>query len=316
MSSSNHSPAAPRGRAGVTLVELMVAVVIMGILTTVLWQLVRSQSSFVAFESQREDAQDNARAALDILAGDLRAAPPRGIIDAQAQSLVLAIPKAWGVVCNTASTGTQMDVVFPPLPADAFTVTATSGSGLMVNTSATSTPSWLPRPTADAARAVVDAAVAQNLAVCTSNPAGNGLMVYRFTGSNFPAAAMGQAVMFYQVVKYDVGASEGRQWVRRSTALTGANAFTMSPMAGPLKSADALAFTYYSGAAATLVAAPGTVTATLDALSRVKVKVTTASAGTYNGKSTEQADSSAVLLRNRERPLQCGDPALNPPAPC
>ena len=316
MSSNSSAPAAPRGRAGFTLVELMVAVVIMGILTTVLWQLVRSQSSFVAFESQREDAQTNARAALDIVAGDLRAVPPRGIIEAQNQSLVMAVPKAWGVVCNATSTPNQMDVVFPPLPPDAFTVTNTSGSGLMVNVSATSTPNWMPRPTADAGRAVVDAAVAQNLAVCTSNPTGAGLMVYRFTGSNFPAATLGQTVMFYQVVRYDVGASEGRQWVRRSTALTAANTFTMSPMAGPLSAADALRFTYYTGPTAVLTPAPGTVTGTLDALSRIKVKVTTASAGTYNGRSTLQVDSTAVLLRNRDRPLPCGDPALSPSPPC
>src|SRR3954468_19123043 len=181
----------------------MVALVIMGLLTTALWQIVRSQSAFVASETQREDAQDNARAAIDVLTGDLRAALPRGVIRASNTEVELALPKAWGVACGSGST-TSLTAVFPALPADAFT--RSTASGLAVNTSATTTPDWTPRPAVGGARGFVDAAAASSLAnapCSTMGAQGTDLVAYTFTGSNFPVATAGQVVMLYQLVRYD-----------------------------------------------------------------------------------------------------------------
>ena len=48
--------AAPRaGRAGFTLIELMVSLVIGGILTTILLQLMQGNSRFVSMQDQRND---------------------------------------------------------------------------------------------------------------------------------------------------------------------------------------------------------------------------------------------------------------------
>lgn len=314
MSSAN--PLRPRGRAGFTLLELMVALVIMGLLTTALWQIVRSQSAFVASETQREDAQDNARAALDILTGDLRAALPRGVIRAEDAAVELALPKAWGVACGGGS-ATSLTAVFPALPADVFT--RSNASGLVVNTSATNIPTWMPRPAVGAARGFVDASAAASLAnaPCSAMGAqGAGLVAYTFTGSNFPVATAGQVVMLYQLVRYDVAQSDSKWWLRRSTGMdaTGTS-FTMTPLAGPLPAQDSLRFTYYTGTTAVLQnPAPGTTVLTLDSLSRIKVKVVTQSSGQYQGRSNYERDSSAVLLRNRVGSLQCSDGSVG--APC
>jgi len=314
--SSANPPFAHRGRAGFTLIEMMVALVILGLLTTALWQIVRSQSAFVASETQREDAQDNARAALDILTGDLRAAVPQGVVRAGDAELELALPKAWGVACGGGN-ALSLTAVFPALPADAFT--RSSASGLAVNTAAgTAAPVWTPRPAVGVGRGVVAAAAAANLAAApcsTMGAQGAGLVAYTFTGTNFPVAAAGQVVLLYQLVRYDVSQSEGKWWLKRSTGmdLTGTT-FTMTPLAGPIPAQDSLRFTYYVNAAGTQIAAPGTTVATLDSLSRIKVKVVTQSNGQYQGRSNYERDSSVVLLRNRTTSLQCSQGVSG--APC
>jgi prepilin-type N-terminal cleavage/methylation domain-containing protein len=302
--------APPRRRAGFTILELMVALIILGLLTTVLFQLVQTQSRFVAFEGQREDAQSNGRATLDIIAGDIRAVLPQGLLVAKDSVLVMALPKAWGVVCAT-NTATQLSAVFPSMAPDAFTVMANGGTGLMVNTSATSTPNWAPRPTLDNNRPTVTAIAAAAAGTCT-NTAG-AVSAYTFTGTNFPISSAGKLMVLYQLVRYDAGQSDGKWWVRRSNGLSNANVFAMSPMAGPI-AADSLRFSYYRDAAATLVnPEPGTTTATLDALSRIKLKVTTISSSGYGGTYTRNRDSTVVLLRNRVRSLSC---ATGAPPPC
>ena len=309
MSSSNPTPA--RGRAGFTLVELMVAMVITGLLTTVIWQLVRTQSRFVAFESQREDAQANGRAALDIIAGDVRAALPQGIIAAKDSALVMALPKAWGVLC-AANTATSMTAAFPTMAADAFTVLSNDGTGAVLNASATRKPDWQPRPALNNTRATVTAITAVNVNNCAT--ASGTVSAYTITGTNFPVSAAGTLVALYQLVKYDVGESEGKWWVRRSNGLSGANTFQMVPLAGPIAARDSLRFTYYTGANAALAnPAPGTTTSTLDLLSRVKLRLTTVSSGAYGGTTSVNRDSATILLRNRVRALTCAQGA---PAPC
>ncbi len=289
----------------------MVAVVIIGLLTTALWQMVRTQSSFVAFESQREDAQENGRAALEIIAGDARGVLPQGLLVARDTVLVMALPKAWGVTCATTTT-TQVVAAFPSLSADAFTVLGNGGTGLLVNTSATSTPAWAPRPTLTGVRPTVTAAA--TVAATTCPTASGSVATYRLTGTNFPVVAAGTLVALYQLVRYDAGQSEGKWWVRRSNGLLTSSTFSMSPLAGPVPARDSVRFSYYTGPAGTLVSPePGTDTTALNALSRIKLKVITISSSSYRGAYGRSRDSAVVLLRNRVRALQC---ATGAPAPC
>lgn len=285
--------------------EMMVALVMTGVLTTALWELVRAQTRFAAVESQRQDAQSNGRAALDVIAGDLRAALPRGLIQASDDALVLALPKAWGVLCADGS-DTRMTVAFPPMGADAFTVLAHGGTGVVVNTSTTSTPVWTPRPALDDSRAVVTAAAPVPAAAAGCGSAAGSVAAYQLTGTRFPVARAGTLVALYQLVRYDVGLSEGKWWMRRSNGLSAPNAFSMAPLAGPVAARDSARFSFYGGAAATLAArAPGADTAALDTLSRIKLKVVTVSSGAYGGTRGVSRDSATVVLRNRMRALPC-----------
>src|SRR5215218_2521204 len=189
----------------------MVAMVIAAILATALWQMVRSQAAFSASESQREDAQENGRAALEIVAADIRAALPQGIVVGTDTSLALALPKAWGVVCADAAAGASITAVFPTLSTEAFNVLANNGTGVMVNTSATSTPSWSPRPTLAGNRPAVATIAAAALAGSCSTASGN-VAAYQLSGSNLPAATAGALLVLYQMVRYDVAQSDGKWW--------------------------------------------------------------------------------------------------------
>jgi len=293
--------AGPRRDGGFTMIEMLIALVIMALMTTALFKLVQTQSRIAAYQSQTEDAQENGRATIDVLTGDLRAVTPTGIISARDSAIVMALPKAWGVLCAT-STATTLTAAFPAMATDAFTVLANGGTGVMVNTSGTTTPTWAPRPTLDGNRPRV---TARANGACAGT-AGS-VNTYTFTGTNFPVANAGTLMMLYQLVRYDVGSSESKYWVRRSNGLSGDNVFSMTPLAGPLPAADSLRFTYYQRAAGSLVnPEPGTNTAILDSLTRVKVKVVTISSSSYgtNGYSRNR-DSATVQLRNRSRSLSC-----------
>lgn len=293
-------------RAGFTLVELMTALVIAGILTTVVYRLVQNQSRFVAVQGAREEAQQNARGALDIISGELRTLNPDGLIRAEAQTLEFMLPRAWGIVCNANASTTTLDVIFPDLPADAIT---TGGStGVLVDTASGDSAKWAPQAAvASTARAVVTDTTAFAVGAGGNCPATGGttsggtVRAYRLTGARFPTPRrIGNLVMLYQLVRYDVGTSDGRPWVMRSNGVSLAGSFTQQPLAGPLVHADSLRFRYYGGTGATPVT-PGTNAAQLRDVSRVRIRLAVEGRQKVGGRAQQESDSVTVLLRNRTR---------------
>ncbi|HYJ78600.1 MAG TPA: type II secretion system protein [Longimicrobiaceae bacterium] len=293
-----------RARGGFTLVEMMSALVIAGILATVIFRLVENQSRFVATQGARQEAQQNARGALDIMAGELRTLNPDGLIEAEAQSLTFMLPRGWGVVCNSTNVSTTtIDVIFPDLPADAF---GPGGSaGVLVDTAAGDSSKWAPMAVVDAgSRAVVTDTTRIDLAgggnACADASSDGTAEAFTLSGARFPAERRtGSLVMLYQLVKYDVGTSDGKWWVRRSNGVSGTT-FSQQPLAGPLAAQDSMSFTYYRGTnAATVV--PGTTRATLDDVSRIRIRVAMEGRNTVGGRAQRETDSVTVLLRNRNR---------------
>lgn len=292
-----------RARGGFTLVEMLSALVIAGILATVVFSLVQNQSRFVSEQNAREEAQQNVRGALDIMAGELRNLNPDGLIEANAASLTFMLPRGWGIVCSTNLSTTSIDVIFPDLPADAF---GPGGSaGVLVDTAAGDSSKWGPEATVSAAtRAVVTDTTRVNLAAagnaCQAANSSGTADAFTLTGARFPAARrIGSLVMLYQLVKYDVGQSDGHWWVRRSTGVSGTT-FSQQPLAGPLSAQDSLRFTYYRGTDATVVV-PGTARTTLNDVSRIRIRVAMEGRHQIGGRAQRESDSVTVLLRNRTR---------------
>ena len=72
-------PRRPLGRGGFTLIEILVALLISGLVVSSIFQVLQGNGRFVEMQSAREEVQQNARAALDLIAGDLRGVPPTAI---------------------------------------------------------------------------------------------------------------------------------------------------------------------------------------------------------------------------------------------
>jgi prepilin-type N-terminal cleavage/methylation domain-containing protein len=279
--------------AGFTFVEVMVALVISSILATVIFQLIRGQASFVSVQSAREEVQQNARGALEIISSELRTIHPSGLAAAQRNAVSFRLPRAWGISCGGGTT-TSLTAVFPAaLPAG---MTALAGiSGIMGDVTGVGPGNvYNPTPASGTVqtvtgRAVVDLTVAAN-ACSALRPVGASteVVALQFTGTNLPVVPMGNRVYLYQAVTYNVSQSGGESWISRNG----------QPLAGPLVTdTSGLVFNYWQNAGNTRLTAP-VAAANMPTVGRVAVSVRTRSRG-RGGPTQYATDSMTVLLWNR-----------------
>jgi prepilin-type N-terminal cleavage/methylation domain-containing protein len=248
-------PSEGLSRAGFTLIELLVALTIGGLLSTILFQLMQGNSRFVAMQSAREEVQQNGRASLDLIAGDLRALPSSAIQDMQPHSVRFYLPRGWGVLCNqvTATTLTAY-VIFP---AGAFPEEFRANAahwGVALEQTAD------PGASTGAYGYVRNAQRVPEGTECDAiHPdAGNASRYYTTglsVGSSLVDAALlgtgavilpGTQVMIFEEVRYDVelaSSGPGGYWLRRMSGYSG-DQRNMQPMAGPLPTDTSLVFRY------------------------------------------------------------------------
>jgi prepilin-type N-terminal cleavage/methylation domain-containing protein len=296
MSSSSR----PGPSAGFTLIEVLIALVLALIVGGVIFQVVKGQSQFVSAQTARQEVQQNARGALEILAGDLRAVPPQGLVSATATSITFLLPRAWGLSCGGGTTSTRYGI----FPADLTTTMTSMGttSGMLADT--TGAAAWGPNPGAGVSWAHVDSVAAFSLSTaggpCStirdptmSQTAVQGL---RIKGSSLPAATAGNTIFLYQYVKYDVAKVNNEEyWLRRTMGMTGTTP-QQQPLAGPLVSDQGLTFTYYQGSGTTVLPAPAY--ATLASIGRIGISVSVRNRAKTGATQTE-TQTMTVLLRNR-----------------
>jgi len=103
---SNHRRALARG---FTLVEVMITIVVAGVLGGALLALVVGQQRFYTTSDNALLAQQNIRAAVDLMAAELRMASPDDIVRAGSDSVVVRFDLVRAVVCDTLAGG-QADV--------------------------------------------------------------------------------------------------------------------------------------------------------------------------------------------------------------
>lgn len=100
---ANHDKASFTGslrrRGGFTLVEVLVALVVGGIVAGALVSILLGQTRFYERNESTVNAQQNLRAAVDLISAELRLASPADIIEAQLDSVSVRFATARAVVC-------------------------------------------------------------------------------------------------------------------------------------------------------------------------------------------------------------------------
>lgn len=113
-------------RRGFTLVELLIATIVAGILGTALARLLVNDSKFVARQEAMLSARSTARTAMNWLATELRMIADSGLIAASGNSVTLRVPYAFGVICERSSNLLLVSL----MPTDSLTYATAVADGL------------------------------------------------------------------------------------------------------------------------------------------------------------------------------------------
>jgi prepilin-type N-terminal cleavage/methylation domain-containing protein len=103
-------------RAGFTLIEIIVCVVILGVLGSALTRLMLAQSRLATLQRAKRDARAVGRTSMNLLFSDLRmvhdgADAPGGVSLASPNSLSVKVPYAVGLVCGNNSNVTVVNML-------------------------------------------------------------------------------------------------------------------------------------------------------------------------------------------------------------
>lgn len=105
------SPGAARVRAGFTLVETLIALVLSMVILLLVSHTFLVQNQFYATQTLRVGAQDNVRAATELMASEVRNVAEGGVVVAGARTLTVRSPMAIGVLCDVSGSGNIGEVL-------------------------------------------------------------------------------------------------------------------------------------------------------------------------------------------------------------
>jgi prepilin-type N-terminal cleavage/methylation domain-containing protein len=273
-----------RDLAGFTLVELLVAVVISGILAGVIFKLVNQQGRLVQMQSSREDVQQNSRGVLELLSSEMRGiSASRGVSYAGKDTIQVRSPLVWGVYCGSASGSTF--VLFDKTVWQEVSTYIPSNRGLSVEPADGSTAQVFSNVAYDAvslagtpcAALDPDAASVQAVRIASVAPSGS------------PTVGASRAYLFQQVEYRAALSSDNSVWVRRAVG-----GGTVEPLAGPV---DSLRFRYLNAAGSVIPPIAGKDTVLRTSVRGIRVIAATKSRA--KGIPVQrQVDSATIFLRN------------------
>jgi hypothetical protein len=305
--SAPRPPRLPVREAGaVTLIELVVATVLSGIVLAVTIEMLMGQARFARLQSAREEVQQNARSLLELLTSELRGADPRGLSEAQPGAITFRSTRVWGVVCSHSSA--RLAALFPT-PARSSLRT---GDESLAIPPVGATAEWQFLDVSDLTGNVAERAEAQAAcgALASSLTFGTGAaslarmyappVVGGVAGTlGIPAGAAGlppgTPLYLYDIARYQTAQTggSGDWWVRRNTG----PALQMHPLAGPVFQHGGLVFAYFNRAGDAMHELSSQ--AARNEVQRIEVTVVAHSRERFGGLPQRDSATSAVFLRNR-----------------
>lgn len=278
-----------RGRAGFTLVELIVAILISTVVIGSAWKLLTSNQRFYRSQSQIQDVQQNLRAAVQVVAGDLRELDAKGgdIISMGNNSITIRAMRGFGVVCKTNVGGGQIWLKNSLLFMNG-TIDPTKDNVIVfreADSTRNSDDTWQ--------RGSISSTATDN---CADGTAGTRLSITLTNGNNLlDSVAIGAPVRIYERVLYQLYESNNVSWLGTDVQVSG-NFNGTTAVAGPVRNSDGVLFTYYDST--------GAVTGNATSVARIDVTVRGQSAqpimmqGRPTGPYRDSATVSATLRNN------------------
>lgn len=115
-----------KNRAGMTLSELLVGLVVATVLASALVRLATDQNQLVMAEEGRGEARSVSRSALTLMEADMRMIEVTdGVVAADRDSVIVRIPFRMGIVCAASSS----EITAAMLPVDSLVLAATAPPG-------------------------------------------------------------------------------------------------------------------------------------------------------------------------------------------
>lgn len=241
-----------RGRAGFTLVELLIGIILAGVVGLAITRMVMTTQRVSRAQAQQTDLQASMRTGALLLPAELREIgydhAPDGtevpdILDARADRITIRVMRGWAIMCGDYSE----EAILLRLPVIGYRNPTTRDSLLLFTENELdrgSDDQWTPFSTNEIRMETCpDGEPALQLRQLDPNtafedPASN-------SGNGMPIATRirnGSPVRFYEVMEYSLYQSDGRWWL-------GAQSFTggevaPQPVLGPLRAANGFALRY------------------------------------------------------------------------
>ncbi|MGZ3565988.1 MAG: type II secretion system protein [Gemmatimonadaceae bacterium] len=242
-----------RARRGFTLIELMVALVLFGIVGALFTRLMTVQGRFFDRQGMGNAARNVSRASLNRVVSDFRMIEASGgVVAATATSLTIRIPFAIGVVCKNNAFGTGTVLSLLPVDSTTYALAVADGVyGYAWRNFSTGVYAYVENP---ASVTTGDAALCTSVSI-TMVPNGKTVQV----SPAVPAVAgLGTPVFLYNKVKYEFKASTavpGKLGLYR-TVIAPNGALTSEELVAPFANTAGWKFYTVNGGGVAQVAPP------------------------------------------------------------
>lgn len=241
-----------RARAGFTLVELMIGIILAGVVGLALTRMVMTTQRVSRAQAQQTDLQGSMRTGALLLPAELRemgfdhdstGAEIPDILDARADRITIRVMRGWAIICGDYA----VDEILLRLPVIGYRNPTTRDSLLLFTENEAdkgSDDQWTPFSTNEIRIETCPEDGEPALSVRQLDP--NEAFRDLTTATGMPSPIFirnGSPVRFYEVMEYSLYQGGGRWWLG-ARSLTGGEA-APQPVVGPLRANDGFALRYF-----------------------------------------------------------------------